>query len=102
MISYIDCAGRIRTTSFRTATKFALAIGLGFVAPSALATPSGWEFVTGDGYGFINQIGPAGQTVTNVFLPGETVWESNRHIINWESIDLGVQESLSFNGQTGY
>ncbi|MDP7071081.1 MAG: filamentous hemagglutinin N-terminal domain-containing protein, partial [Phycisphaerales bacterium] len=102
MKSRIECAARNHATRLRTAARFAMAIGLGFGAPSALATPSGWEFVTGDGYGFINQVGPAGQTVTSVFLPGETVWASNRHIINWDSLDVGTQETLNFNGQNGY
>jgi filamentous hemagglutinin len=81
---------------------FTISCALGLMAPSALATPEGGTFVTNPGHGQILQNGPAGQTVTNVFLPGTVVDPSNRHIINWTSLDLGSQETLNFNGQNDY
>ena len=97
--------GWIRDLHFhttRTPAAFAVACTLGLMAPSALATPEGGTFVTNPADGQILQFGPAGQTVTNVFLPGTIVDPSNRHIINWTSLDLGLQETLNFNGSDGY
>jgi filamentous hemagglutinin family protein len=97
--------GWIRDLHFhttRTPAAFAVACTLGLMAPSALATPEGGTFVTNPADGQILQFGPAGQTVTNVFLPGTIVDPSNRHIINWTSLDLGLQETLNFNGADGY
>ena len=50
------------------------------------------------GGGFINQFG----TVTNVGLPGELQQPSNRHIIDWTSLNLAQNETLNYFGQDGY
>ena len=94
--------GDLQFHTTRTPTAFAASCVLGLMAPSALATPEGGTFVTNPGWGQILQNGPAGQTVTNVFLPGTVVDPSNRHIINWTSLDLGSAETLNFNGEGGY
>ncbi|MBT5583070.1 MAG: hypothetical protein HOJ54_03590, partial [Phycisphaerae bacterium] len=92
----------IRFHTARTPAAFTVACAFGLMAPSALATPEGGTFVTNPTWGQILQSGPAGQTVTNVFLPGANIDLSNRHIINWTSLDLGTQETLNFSGANGY
>ena len=88
----------IMTADFsRTTCAFAVAITLGF-ASSAMATPEGGVFATPQGGGFINQFG----TVTNVGLPGELQQPSNRHIIDWTSLNLAQNETLNYFGQDGY
>ncbi|MDG1838181.1 MAG: filamentous hemagglutinin N-terminal domain-containing protein, partial [Phycisphaerales bacterium] len=79
----------------RKTCAFAVAITLGF-ASSAMAAPEGGVFVTDQGGGFINQFG----TVTNVGLPGDH--PSNRHIIDWTSLNLASNETLNYFGLDGY
>ena len=92
----------IRFHTARTPAAFTVACAFGLMAPSALATPEGGTFVTNPTWGQILQSGPAGQTLTNVFLPGVAIDPSNRHIIHWTSLDLGTQETLNFSGAAGY
>ena len=88
--------------AMRTPAAFAVSCTMGLMAPAALATPDGGTFVTNPEFGQILQFGPDGQTVTNVFLPGTAIDPSNRHLINWTSLDLGAQETLNFSGADGY
>jgi len=83
-------------------TRLGVAAALGAASPAALGTPAGGEFVTNPGWGDILIQGPAGQTITSVFLPGLAVDPSNRHIINWTSLNLGAAETLKFIGADGY
>ena len=90
-------AGIATSDPSRTACAFAVAITFGF-ASSAMATPEGGTFATPQGGGSINQFG----TVTNVGLPGELHQPSNRHIIDWTSLNLAQNETLNYFGQDGY
>ncbi|MCH2142803.1 MAG: filamentous hemagglutinin N-terminal domain-containing protein, partial [Phycisphaerales bacterium] len=70
-----------------------ISAGLGAVAPSALASPVVDQWITQEGV--VSQIG----SVTNVFLPNTA---TNRHIIQWISMNIGSGETMNFNGANGY
>jgi len=80
----------------QTAIAMSASIGLGLVAPSALGTPTGGEFITPQGGGGIYQFGD----VTNVLLDSGV--SLNRHIIDWQGLNLAQNESLNFLGLDGY
>ncbi len=82
-----------RSRSIRTAVAFAASIALGATAPSALATPVVDQWITQEGV--ISNIG----SVTNVFLPNTA---TNRHIIQWLSMNIGSGETMNFQGLSGY
>ncbi len=74
-----------RSRSIRTAVAFAASIALGATAPSALATPVVDQWITQEGV--ISNIG----SVTNVFLPNTA---TNRHIIQWLSMNIGMMNLI--------
>ncbi len=80
----------------RTAIALSASIGLGLIAPGALATPTGGEFITPQGGGGIYQFGD----VTNVLLDSGVAL--NRHIIDWQGLNLAQNESMNFLGLEGY
>ncbi|MDP7030092.1 MAG: filamentous hemagglutinin N-terminal domain-containing protein [Phycisphaerales bacterium] len=88
--------GGIVAEARRTGMALTASIGLGLLAPSVLATPTGGEFITPQGGGGIYQFGD----VTNVLLDSGVAL--NRHIIDWQGLNLAPQESLNFVGLEGY
>lgn len=93
---------KIRKSAREFLLKGVVAMALGAITPMTMATPEGGQFITNPGWGTIVTVGPAGQTITSVFLPGLAVDPSNRHIIDWTSLDLGANETLKYLGANGY